>query len=116
RRSHGIARPRCAEELVARLRHDTGDGAEQGAGARRTLAGRSLRRDRAARKAIARYPHAPDPATIAAHQLLAPCSRMPNLLAFARCGAAVLTVTLAASAPPPVLKPVQPPQDLAPDM
>ena len=41
---------------------------------------------------------------------------MPNLLAFARCGAAVLTVTLAACAPPPVLKPVQPPQDLAPDM
>jgi outer membrane lipoprotein len=41
---------------------------------------------------------------------------MPNLLAFARSGAAALTVTLAACAPPPVLKPMQAPQNIAPDI
>jgi outer membrane lipoprotein len=41
---------------------------------------------------------------------------MPNASTFARYGASALTLALVACAPPPVLKPLQTPQDIAPDM
>ncbi|HET7779441.1 MAG TPA: Slp family lipoprotein [Rudaea sp.] len=41
---------------------------------------------------------------------------MPNASDFARYGAAALTLFLVACAPPPVLKPTQTPQNIAPDM